>query len=143
MDFGGCLEMNVELIVLYADLDELIKRTRLSKPQRALMQLLQNDMTPEDVEFFVGISQSDIIKSINLICRRIVEQNNQDWLVWANLNYIKTEWKTCSICGESLPLTDKFFYKNDTTKDKFRPECRKCFNSSKNVEKTTKKANFS
>jgi hypothetical protein len=132
IEAGGYQELNQELIVLYADLDSLIERARLSKPQRTLIKLMQNGMTVEDIEFYIGTPAADVMKAVNLICRRLVEQNNEDWLVWANLNYISTEWKTCTKCGESLPATEIFFFKGDAYKDGIRSECRKCARSSAN-----------
>lgn len=41
--------------------------------------------------------------------------------------------RNCSKCGETYPLTSKFFQKNGTNRDGtiqyYRPECRKCMNS--------------
>ncbi|KAF0195499.1 MAG: hypothetical protein FD169_1312 [Bacillota bacterium] len=55
-----------------------------------------------------------------------MEQNNVEWLKWVHMNYIESEWKTCRVCGEQYPATEKFFYKQNNTKDGLRDDCITC-----------------
>lgn len=55
---------------------------------------------------------------------KVWQGNYEDWIYTYKL-YGK--WKKCSKCGEVKLATEKFFYKEKTTKDKLRPECKVCF----------------
>ena len=61
-----------------------------------------------------------------------MEQNNVEWLKWVHMNYIDSEWKTCRVCGEQYPATEKFFYKEERNIDGLRNECVLC---KRNVER--------
>jgi hypothetical protein len=130
LDAGSYTELNQQLIILYADLDVLIDKCQFGESQLALLKLLQAGLTFEDIESFVAVTAKNSRRAFNSICKRIVQQNNEDWIIWATFNHIPSEWKTCSKCGESLPLNERFFNKKDDSKDGFRSICSKCYSLS-------------
>lgn len=135
---SGAVSVNQELIALYSDLDVLIDGCSFTDIEKVVVSFLQYGYDFNDLADSLKCDVRVVMRAFHAACKKIVAKNQEQWLVWANLNYIRTEWKICSKCGESLPLTDQFFYRNDTTKDGFRTDCKKCFNSSPNQQKQEK-----
>jgi len=85
----------------------------------------------ELLESEFGIKHSiEYISSLwrNKIPKLIVEQAESDWLEW---NYTFKEygkWKKCSRCGQIKLAHNKYFSKNNTSKDKFYSICKCCRN---------------
>lgn len=124
---GNTKEMNKELINTYVYLDELIELCNFTKEQLALLELLFIGYTPKDIEDVVKKATSRTIKRrFDSICKQIAQMNERLWKIHIHKNYLDTEFKNCSKCNESLPLTSYFFYKDRKTKDGFRNACKKC-----------------
>lgn len=137
-DSGGKLSVsnwknvNQEVVVLFADMDVLIEKSQLLQDQNALVKLLGSGLEMEDVANLLGLEVRRVERCVDKLCRKIVEQNNIEWSTWAHLNHIASEWKTCRICEETYPATEKFFYKEERNVDGLRNECASC---KKQVEK--------
>ena len=67
----------------------------------------------------------------NKIPKLIAEQAEIDFLHWYYLEKEKGKWKKCSRCGEIKLAHNKFFSKNNTSKDKFYSICKECRNKKK------------
>ena len=128
-------EVNQELICVYADLDMLIDQCKFSEGDLNLIQALEMGYTPNDIADMVGESIKRINTRARNLARKIYRQNWDNWVVWAHLNYIKTEWKTCRICGRSLPLGERFFSNREEMSDGYSNECKECLNKLKNANK--------
>jgi len=131
-DSGGKLgvsnfkNVNQEIVVLFSDLDILIEKAKLIDNQSALVKLLGSGLMVEDIAELLMVETRRIDRSVDKICRKIIEQNNMEWLRWVHMNYIESEWKTCRVCGEQYPATEMFFHKHDGNEDGLRNDCVVC-----------------
>ena len=69
----------------------------------------------------------------NKIPKLLAEQAKEDYLIWHFTYVEKGKWKKCSRCGEVKLANNKFFSKNNTSKDGFYSICKKCRNKKKEV----------
>ena len=83
-----------------------------------------------------GIKHSvEYISSLwrNKIPKLIAEQAEIDFLHWYYLEKEKGKWKKCSRCGEIKLAHNKFFSKNNSSKDGFYSICKQCRNKRKRI----------
>ena len=83
-----------------------------------------------------GIKHSvEYISSLwrNKIPKLIAEQAEIDFLYWYYLEKEKGKWKKCSRCGEVKLAHNKFFSKNNSSKDGFYSICKQCRNKKKRI----------
>lgn len=64
----------------------------------------------------------------------IADRAKDDYLIWYYSNVEYGTWKRCSCCGEVKLAHNRFFSKNNTSKDGFYSVCKACRNA-KNKEK--------
>lgn len=79
-----------------------------------------------------GIKHSvEYISSLwrNKIPKLIVEQAENEWLIWHYTFEEKGHWKRCSRCGQIKLGHNHFFSKNKTSKDGWYSICKECRNS--------------
>ena len=69
----------------------------------------------------------------NKIPKLIAEQAEIDFLYWYYLEKEKGKWKKCSRCGEVKLAHNKFFSKNNSSKDGFYSICKQCRNKRKRI----------
>lgn len=69
----------------------------------------------------------------NKIPKLIAEQAEIDFLHWYYLEKEKGKWKKCSRCGEVKLAHNKFFSKNNSSKDGFYSICKQCRNKRKRM----------
>ena len=69
----------------------------------------------------------------NKIPKLIAEQAEIDFLHWYYLEKEKGKWKKCSRCGEVKLAHNKFFSKNNSSKDGFYSICKQCRNKKKRI----------
>ena len=62
------------------------------------------------------------------IPKLIAEYEEKEYLVWYYTNKEKGKWKRCSRCGQIKLAHNKFFSKNNTSKDGFYSICKQCRN---------------
>lgn len=62
----------------------------------------------------------------NRIPKIIAEQAEKDYLTWYYSTQEYGKWKRCSGCGEYKLASNKFFTKNNTSKDGFYSLCKDC-----------------
>ena len=70
----------------------------------------------------------------NKIPKLIAEQAETDFLYWYFSEKEKGHWKKCSRCGQIKLAHNKFFSKNNSSKDGFYSICKDCRNSKKSVK---------
>lgn len=128
-------DVNQELIALYADLDGLIDRTELDEADLNIIHALELGYNFADLADMLGVDVRVVTTKCRGIARKIARRNNREWAMWANFNYVKTDWKQCRICGDWLPLNEKYFNEQLDMDDGFRNECKECLNSMKNANK--------
>lgn len=127
--------------VMY-DFDILVEKALTDYPlYRRLMEYkidgLQNiDIQQKLFEEF-GIKHSlEYISSLwrNKIPKIIASQAEDDYLNWYYLNKEKGKYKKCSRCGQIKLAHNKYFSKNNTSKDSFYSICKCCRNKKKSKE---------
>lgn len=64
----------------------------------------------------------------NKIPKLIVDQATDDWLEYYFTNVEKGHWKKCSRCGQIKLAHNRYFSKNNTSKDGFYSICKECRN---------------
>jgi hypothetical protein len=98
---------------------------------------LTNAQIQEILEKEYGVKHTvEYISSLwrNKIPKIICEKAKDDYLIWYYSNIEYGTWKRCSRCGEYKLAHNRFFSKNNTSKDGFYSVCKACRNA-KNKEK--------
>ena len=72
------------------------------------------------------------------IPKMIAEYIEKQQLVWHYTIEEKGKWKRCSRCGQIKLAHNKFFSKNNTSKDGFYSICKECRNKKTKEEKNVK-----
>ena len=88
------------------------------------------------IEELYGVSYSlEYISSLwrNKIPKMLSEQAKEDYLIWYHTEHGTGEWKKCSKCGQIKLATNRFFSKNNTSKDGWYSVCKRCRNA-KNIK---------
>ena len=67
----------------------------------------------------------------NKIPKILSEKAKDDYLIWYYTNVEKGNWKKCTRCGEVKLAHNRFFSKNNTSKDGFYSICKSCRNAKK------------
>ncbi|NOG27191.1 hypothetical protein [Lysinibacillus fusiformis] len=126
---GACatnsLKMNTDVISLFADLDELIKKS-LNEEQIKLLSYITKDYSNYTIAKILGIPVKTIGSKFNTICLKIKQENDRQWRKVTYINKLRLKTKICSKCREFLPATDEFFSLNNSSKDLFHSQCKKC-----------------
>jgi hypothetical protein len=65
----------------------------------------------------------------NKIPKMIAETASNDWLIWHYTEEERGKWKRCSKCGQIKLANNRFFSKNNTSKDGFYSICKECRNA--------------
>ena len=64
----------------------------------------------------------------NKIPKLLAEKAKEDYIIWYYTNKEYGKWKRCSKCGEIKLAHNRFFSKNNTSKDGFYSICKECRN---------------
>ncbi|WJJ55253.1 hypothetical protein QB910_000009 [Dabrowskivirus KKP3916] len=126
---GDIRDFNQELVVLYLDLDNLIKETKLTYKHMNLLKKLMAGWTEADIAEELGVTEEAVIQQFDTIANNIKKTNDIKWKYdYMYLNYLKAPWsyKTCKTCGVVKPLTSEFFSPDKKNKDGFRTQCKAC-----------------
>lgn len=84
--------------------------------------LLAEYNTKYSVEYISALWRKKIPKVI-------AEKAKEDYIVWYYTNVERGQWKRCSKCGQVKLAHNRFFSKNNTSKDGFYSVCKSCRNS--------------
>lgn len=68
------------------------------------------------------------------IPKLIAEKAQEDWLIWHYTYEEEGKWKKCSKCGQIKLANNRFFSKNNTSKDGYYSICKECRNNKKKVK---------
>ena len=68
----------------------------------------------------------------------IAEQAQKDYLTWYYSTQEYGQWKRCSCCGEYKLANNKFFSRNNTSKDGYYSLCKACRNKKTKMRKAVK-----
>lgn len=117
-----------EILCTYVDLDNLIDRVRLNEIQSKVLGLYMRGYDEIDVSEELNIKEVTVDSTINTICKKIVEENYEQWKSWIywSKKRVTSDYKKCSKCEEMLPATDEYFTPAEQRKDGFHPYCKEC-----------------
>ena len=95
---------------------------------------MQNIQIQEALQVEFGIKHS--LEYISSLWRKkipalIASAAEDQYLYWYYLNKQKGQYKKCSCCGQIKLANNKYFSKNNTSKDGFYSRCKKCRNKKK------------
>lgn len=122
---------------LMEDFDKLLKRSLKNYP---MLNLIVNYKfhgksgleIQAAIEKEFGIKHTvEYISSLwrNKIPKVISEQEKNDYLLWYFSHEAEGKWKKCSCCGQFKLAHNRFFSKNNTSKDGFYSQCKECRNA--------------
>ena len=136
-------KFNWDFWYLMEDLDALVEKTLRDKyPLYYKLLIYKIDgLSNADIQELLndefGISYSvEYISSLwrNKIPKMLAEQAKEDYLIWYYTYVEYGKWKRCSKCGEVKLAHNRFFSKNNTSKDGWYSICKCCRNKKKEVE---------
>ncbi|EON72846.1 hypothetical protein [Lysinibacillus sphaericus] len=119
------LKMNTDVISLFADLDELMKKC-LNEEQLKLLEYIAKDYTNYNIGQLLGIPVKTVGRRFHTICLQIKQENDRQWRKVVYTKKLNLKTKRCSKCKERLPATDEFFSLNSSSKDLYHSQCKKC-----------------
>lgn len=124
---GAISPVNVEIIVTFASLDDLILQCKFDETQLKIIKLIEDGYTLKEIAVLIGLSHTDNIKKrMNTICREIVKMNLWNWRKVTYQVDLGLKTKRCSKCKEDLPATFEFFRDHTVTKDGLQSQCKMC-----------------
>lgn len=95
------------------------------KSNAEIQELLKNEFgTTYTVEYLSSLWR-------NKIPKMIAEKAKENYLIWHYTYEEYGKWKKCSRCGEIKLAHNRFFSKNNTSKDGYYSICKKCRNAKK------------
>lgn len=102
------------------------------KSNAEIQELLLEDYgTKHSVEYISSLWR-------NKIPKMIAEQAQKDYLTWYYSTQEYGHWKRCSCCGEYKLANNKFFSRNNTSKDGYYSLCKVCRNKKTKMRKAVK-----
>ncbi|MFJ7648603.1 hypothetical protein ACIQ1H_13655 [Lysinibacillus sp. NPDC097279] len=122
---SSTLKMNTEVISLFADLDGLIKNC-LNEEQIELLRYIAKDFSYHKIGQLLNIPIKTVGRRLNTICLRIKQENDRQWRKTIYTQKLNLKSKRCSKCKEVLPATDEFYSINNSSKDLYHSQCKKC-----------------
>lgn len=128
-----------DFFYLLEDFDALVKRTLKNNPLyldliRLKIKGKQNIDIQKILEKKHGIRHSiEYISSLwrNKIPKLLAEKAKEEYLIWYYTEIERGKWKKCSRCGQIKLAHNRFFSKNNTSKDGFYSICKECRNKKK------------
>ena len=107
---------------------------KLIEDKQFIVEVAQQ--SPEALNEIINKHSVEYISSLwrKKIPKLIAEKEQKDYLIWYYLEVQKGKWKRCSRCGQIKLAHNKFFSKNNTSKDGWYSICKECRNK-KNKEK--------
>ena len=119
-DFESLMERTLQKFPLY---EKLIKYKIGGKQNLEIQKLLEEEF---------GIKHSiEYISCLwrNKIPKVIAEAAKEEYLIWYYTNVERGQWKKCNRCGQTKLAHNRFFSKNNTSKDGWYSLCKECRNA--------------
>lgn len=133
---------NWDFWYLMEDLDELIEKTLKDEyPLYYKLLIYKIDgLANADIQELLH-DEFDITYSVeyisslwrNKIPKMLAEKAKEDYLIWYYTYVEYGKWKRCSKCGEIKLAHNRFFSKNNTSRDGYYSICKCCRNKKKEV----------
>jgi hypothetical protein len=126
---GEVRPMNPAIIALFISLDDLLNECSLNKKQKFIIERIMDGYTEQDVAEVFDQDVSSIMKTVNRVCKRVVEINNRNWkheFIYTDKLRVPFKYKKCIACKDRKPLMIDFFYIDVLNKDGYKNKCRSC-----------------
>lgn len=136
---GDLPKLNQELVCMYADLERLIELCEFNESQKALIELIGQGFTLEEIGDVTQVSKQNIFQNFNTICNQIVERNSKVWKLYVHRSILGTPSKKCVRCHEELPMIEEYFGRDKRRPDGFKSACKGCIAKQKRDSKGDKK----
>lgn len=127
---GDVKPLNVELIAVYVDLMNCIKKIKLNIKEKFVLEKMMDGYKAEEIAEMFNRDVSNIHKTLNAVCRKIKDVNDRAWKYdCMYTSYLKVPWqyKKCEKCREFKPLHTDFYSKNPWSQDGFYDSCNECW----------------
>ncbi len=113
---------------LVTDLDNLIKKIKLSPTDIKILELYRSDVkiSHEKISELLGLTRQYVTQQLSKIINRIIKEYYRVYEDWYYLNVCKGRYKQCSKCGEIKLATDTYFSPDKNRNDGFFVYCRNC-----------------
>ena len=99
------------------------------KTNAEIQKLLEDEFgVKHSVEYISSLWRKKIPKLI-------VDQATEDWLEWHFTEEERGKWKTCTRCHSTKLAHNRFFSRNNTSKDGFYSICKECRNKATKMKK--------
>lgn len=121
--------LSEDVICLYADLDNLISKANFNEYQTKILNMYIYGNTEDDIADILGVGKQSVNSVVDRMCDVLCELNYQKWklnYVFWNKKRVSSDYKKCSKCGESLPVTEEYFSSKVDGKNGFQAFCKKC-----------------
>lgn len=82
------------------DLDNAIDRCKFTKKQSEILELWVMDMKVTEIANYLDVDTKQVDSMLNSICNKIIKIYREQYEDWIGFNFVKSEWKKCSKCGE-------------------------------------------
>lgn len=85
---GGALQET--MICLYASLDQLLERAPLTANEQAIVASYMRGLSAEEISESLGVTRQAASKALHAAVRKLVNQNNRDWVEQVSDQYRMT-----------------------------------------------------
>jgi hypothetical protein len=118
--------------VVYLDLEKLIEKCKFKDNQNKMIKMLMRGYIFRDIAEKFGWTMDNVQNEFERICRRIKEQNDTDWVAYAETSgKVKipkeAKYKKCFNCEQDLRV-DNFWVRTDRGGDGYKGVCKRCIN---------------
>lgn len=136
---GLARKYNNDFYYLMRDFDQLLRKALAPFPAYAtLVKAKIRGLSNADIQKLL-IEKHDLKHTVeyisslwrNKIPKILSEKAKEDYLIWYYSEKAYGKWKRCSKCGEWKLAHNRFFSKNNTSKDGWYSVCKSCRNSKK------------
>lgn len=83
-------QLQETMLCLYASLDGLIQHAMLTEKERKIIGWYMRGCTAEEISETLGVSRQAVSKTMHHAVRKLVAQNDTEWLEYVGSRYVMT-----------------------------------------------------
>lgn len=76
---GDTMEFNIELLALYASLDNILNKVKMKDKDRLFLDLIFEGNTISDISKYHGFPKKTAYRTLERITTKVVKQNYENW----------------------------------------------------------------
>jgi len=124
-------DLTSDVGILIYDLEKLIEDCNFSEDDsKALDMYRDSDTNYREIGEELSITNGAAHQKVDRIINQIIKAYFKKYEDWLYLNYLKGDYKKCSMCGE-VKLTKYFHW--DSTNQCYKSQCKMCIKKEKNA----------